>query len=121
MPMPAFRGCRSARRRACRPAVIGPGRVYLTGRRVRLAQESGVFGKDRAPARDRTGDDRHVGVVAIADPDGLAVLEVDALEAFDERRDEVTPRLLAVGHDVDARAFLVGDRQTDGVALAFLQ
>ena len=93
----------------------------MIGRRVRLAQEAGVVGEDRAPARDRTGDDRHVGIVAIADPDGLAVLEVDAVEAFDERRDEVTPRLLAVGHDVDARVLLIGDRQAHGVALAFLQ
>src|SRR5205823_13576210 len=41
------------------------------------------------------------------------------VETFDERRDEVTPRLLAVGDDVDPGLFLVAQREAHRVALAF--
>jgi hypothetical protein len=48
------------------------------------------------PARDGPDDHRDVGIVAIADAHRLLVHEVDAIEPFDERRDEMPPRLLAV-------------------------
>jgi hypothetical protein len=46
------------------------------------------------------------------------VLEVDALEALDQRRDEMPARLLAVADDVDAGSLLIGKRQAHRVALA---
>src|SRR5205823_11870807 len=52
---------------------------------------------------------------------GALVLEIDALQALDERGDEMPAGLLAVGDDVDARGFLVGEQETHGVALALLQ
>src|SRR6185437_221966 len=58
-------------------------------------------------------------VVAIADANHATVLEVDAFEAFDERRHEMAPRLLAVGDDVDAGMLLIEEREADGIALAF--
>ena len=70
------------------------------------------------PPRDRTGHDGHVGVVAVADAHGLLVREVDAVQAFDERRHEVAARLLAIGDDVDARVLLVEERQAHRVLLA---
>ena len=71
------------------------------------------------PSSDRAHDDRDVGVIPIADPHGFLVLEVDAIEPFDECRHEVPARLLAVGHDVDAGTLLVAKDQSHGVALAF--
>jgi hypothetical protein len=73
------------------------------------------------PARDRSRHHGHVGVVAVADPDGFLVLEVDAVERLDERRDEMPPRLLAVGHDVDAGTLLVAQHEPHGIALALAQ
>src|SRR5204863_87076 len=79
------------------------------------ADERRVVHVDRMTPRHRPHHDRHRGVVAVADPDGALALEVDAVQPFDERGDEMTPRLLAVGHDVDAGVLLVEQRQADGV------
>src|SRR5712692_3744212 len=49
------------------------------------------------------------------------MLEIDALQALDERRNEVPARLLAVCDDIDACGFLVGEQEPHGVALAFLE
>src|SRR6185503_20361395 len=83
------------------------------------AEERRIVDEDRMPARNRAHDDRHRRVVAIADAHRLPVLEVDAVQAFDERRDEMAARLLAVAHDVDAGSLLVSDDEAHSVALAF--
>ena len=98
--------------------VIGPGKVNLTLRCVwlrRKAASSTKTGPRRATAPDHH---RHVGIVAIADPDGLLVLEIDAVEILDERRDEMAARLLAVADDVDAGLLLIADGEANCVALA---
>ena len=71
------------------------------------AQEPGVLGEHRVPSHDRADDDRHISVVAAADAHGFLVLEIDAVEAFDQRRHEMAARLLAIGDDVDSGALLI--------------
>ena len=83
------------------------------------AEEPGRFLEHRLPAGDRSVDNRDVRVVPIANPHGLLVLEIDAVERLDERRDEVPSRLLAVGDDVDAGALLVREHEPHRVALRF--
>ena len=46
-------------------------------------------------------------------------LSVDARETFDKTPDVVTAPLFAVRHDVDARVFLIGDREAYSVVLSF--
>ena len=87
--------------------------------RGRAAQEAGVVDVDRPAPRDRPDDDGHVGVVAVADAHRALVREVDAVESFDERGDEMPARLLAVADDVDAGFLLVAQHEPDRVALAF--
>jgi hypothetical protein len=65
--------------------------------------------------RDRPDHHGYVGVVAVADPDRLAMLEIDTVEGLEERRHEMPARLLAVGDDVDPRFDLVAHREADGV------
>ena len=69
-------------------------------------------------ASNGTDNHRHIGVVAIADAHRFLVGEVDAIEAFDECGDEMPARLLAIGDDVDARAFLIFEDQPNRVALS---
>jgi hypothetical protein len=59
------------------------GQRVLGGPRRLRAQERRVGGEDRLAADDRADDDRHRGVVAVADPHDFLVVEVDAVQAFD--------------------------------------
>ena len=64
------------------------------------------------------GDLRHHRLVAVgADADLDLVGEVDAVDELDEAVHEVLPRLLAVGHDVDAAILLQLEREQGSVAL----
>ena len=47
--------------------------------------------------------------------------EVDTVQPLDERGDKMAARLLAIGHDIDARVFLVEQREAHGVALSLLE
>ena len=88
--------------------VIGPGSVTFTLRsvvpRAGSVRHSTNTGCRRATATD---DDRDVRVVAVPDPDGPAVLEIDAVEGFEKGGHEMAARLLAVGDDVDSRLDLI--------------
>ncbi|MCY1518101.1 hypothetical protein D9M68_528070 [compost metagenome] len=71
-----------------------------------LAQELCVFDKYRLAASHGAHDRRHARVVAVADPDGLAVLEINAFQMLDKRRHEVLTRLFAVADDIDTCVLL---------------
>src|SRR4029450_5771716 len=61
-------------------------------------------------AAHRRGHGGNVGLVAIgADADRDHLREVHAVQRLDEAPDEMTPALLAVGDDVDARALLLAE------------
>jgi hypothetical protein len=85
----------------------------------RVAQEPRRLDEHRAAPGDRSDHHRHGGVVAVADPHGLPVLEVDAIEGFQECRHEVAAGLFAIGDDIDARLLLVPEHQPDRVIDAF--
>ena len=70
-------------------------------------------------ARDRTHDGWHARLIAIANFNHFAFLEVDAAEVLDKRRDEVLARLLAIADDIDAGLLLFSQRQTQGVLFPF--
>src|SRR5262245_40086676 len=60
-----------------------------------------------APEAERTRHRRHQRLVAVvADAELHLAIEVDALYRLEEAMDEVLPRLLAVGDDVDAGVLL---------------
>ncbi|CUI28174.1 Uncharacterised protein [Achromobacter xylosoxidans] len=99
----------------------GAGQGPLDGLRGLLAQELGVFDEDRLLAAHGADDGRHAGVVAVADPDGFALFEIDAVQVLDEGGDEVLAGLLAVADDVDAGVLLFVQGQAQGVLLAFDQ
>jgi hypothetical protein len=83
------------------------------------ARETHLVGVDRARPAHRAGDGRAVGLVAVgADADALHPGEVDALDAAEEAVHEMHARLLALGHDVDARRFLHLEGGAHCVALA---
>ena len=58
--------------------VIGPGRAHLMGCFVCCAQELRIFNKDRLLAGNGANDRRDARVVAVANSDGLTLLEIDA-------------------------------------------
>ena len=82
------------------------------------AQELRVLDIDRMTASHRAHDHRHIGVVTVANPHCLAVLEIHAVEVLDEGRHEMTTCLLTIADDIDAGRLLVGDSKTHRVALA---
>ena len=86
-----------------------------------LAQELGILDEDRFLARHRAHHRRHARVIAVADTDGLAVLEIDAVQVLDERRHEMLARLFAIADDVDARVLLFLQRQAQGILFALDQ
>src|SRR5436853_4779144 len=68
------------------------------------------------------GDHRHHRVVAVvADPHLHLAAEIDALDELEEAVDEVLPRLLAVGDDVEPGVLLRLEPEERGVALRLLQ
>ena len=81
---------------------------------------SASVGVDAVAPAQRTGDGRHVGLVAVvADADAHAAGEIDALDAGKKTMHEMLTRLLAVGDDVDAGILLNLQREQRRVALAF--
>lgn len=86
-----------------------------------LAQELGVFDEHGLAARHGAHDRRHAGIVAVADPDRLAVLEINAFQVLDKRRHEMLTRLFAIADDIDAGVLLFLQRQTQRILLAFGQ
>src|SRR6266540_6100215 len=100
----------------------GPGDGELDSTPGLSAEEAHLVGVDRTAPAERRRHRRHVGFVAVAaDADRDHFREVHAVQPLDEAPDEVTPRLLAVGDDVDAGLLLVAECQADGVALALLK
>ena len=72
--------------------------------------------------RQRSGHGRHHGLIAVlADADFDALCEVDAVDGLQKAVDEVLPRLLAVGDDVDAGVFLLLDGDERGVEFGGLK
>src|SRR5690606_2328935 len=67
-----------------------------------LSKEFGVLDEYRLLARHLTDDGWHTRFIAIANPDGLAFLEVDSAEVLDKGGDEVLARLLAVADNIHA-------------------
>ncbi len=63
----------------------------------------------------------HRVVAVVADAHLHLVLEIDAVDGFEEAVDEVLARLLAVGDDIDAGVLLLLQPQQGGVALRALQ
>ena len=84
--------------------VIGPGIVIFSFFFV-CARAQPRLGRVHAALQAQRPDDlRHHRLVAVvADAHLDLVLEVDAVDRFEEAVDEVLARLLAVGDDVDAR------------------
>jgi len=97
--------------------VIGPGSVSLSLRVCGRARSA--LGRMHAPLEpQRAGDDRHHRLVAIG-PDAHLdlVREIDAVDRLQKSMHEMLTRLLAFGHDVDARVLLQLQRQDGGIAL----
>lgn len=82
------------------------------------AQELGIFDEHRLLARDRADHGRHAGLVAITDLDGFTLLEIHAIQVFDEGGDEVLTRLLAIADDVDPGVLLLLQGDAQGILLA---
>ena len=87
--------------------------------RAKVTSSAWIGPRLRQQLGDHGGAVGVVAVVAYADP-GLLV-EVDALDLFQDAVDEMLSGLLAVGDDVDSGRFLIADRQADGVVLGFLE
>ena len=86
-----------------------------------MTQELGVIDEHWLAASNSAYDRRHAGIVAIADSDGLALLEIDTVEVFDKGRDEMLPCLFAIADDIDAGVLLLLQGQTQRVLLALDQ
>ncbi len=83
------------------------------------AGEARLGAVHRRAAADRPHDRRTGCHIAVgANPDGLALLEIDAVELFEEAVDEMLAALLAVGDDVDAAVLLDLERREHRVAPA---
>jgi hypothetical protein len=82
------------------------------------AQELRIVDEDRLRPRYGTDYRRHARIVAIANPDDLALVEIDSAEMFDEGRDEMLARLFAVSDDIDPGLPLIIDGQSQGILLA---
>ena len=98
--------------------VIGPGRVNfsLCVVWVRATRASSAW--TRPFSCQRRHHLRHHRLVAVfADSHLDLVGEVDALDLLQEAVDEMLPRLLALGDDIDAGVLLQLYRQHGGVAL----
>src|SRR5215471_10584349 len=86
------------------------------------ARKRRVVQLDRAVARDRTGDGRHVRLVPIgADPAAHHLREVHAVDVFEEAVHEMAPGLLAVGDAIDAGALLLVQRDAHRVAFRVVE
>ena len=86
------------------------------------ARQLGFEGMHAALEAQRRDHLRHHRVIAVvADAHLHLVLEVDALDLFEEAVHEVLARLLAIAHDVQARVFLRLDPQQGGVGLGLEQ
>ncbi len=72
-------------------------------------------------ARDCINDDRHLGVVTVADAHGFLSLKIHAVKILDECRHKMSARLFAVADDVNAGVLLIAQCQPHRVALAFGQ
>lgn len=57
-------------------------------------------------------------MIAIANSYSLALLEINAVEMLNKRRDEMLARLFTIADDVDAGLSLIVQGQTQGVLLA---
>jgi hypothetical protein len=94
--------------------VIGPGSVNLSRRRV-WARDLRLY---RTLAPQWSGHGRHFCLVTvIADSHGHAPGKIHPLDLFEKAVNEVLPRLLAIGHDVDPGVFLLFQRQQGRVPL----
>ena len=72
-----------------------------------LTQEPGVVNKHRLLATHSADHRGHAGIVAITNSNGLAPLEINAVEVFDEGGHEVLARLLAITDNINASQLLV--------------
>ena len=82
------------------------------------AGDAGLIGMDAALQPERRHHLRHHRLVAVlADAHLDLVGEIDALDLLQKAVDEMLPRLLALGDDVDAGILLQLQRQQRGVAL----
>ena len=88
--------------------VIGPGNVNFKRRWcARAAYRASVCVHAALAARSGAAHRRHHRLVAVvADAHLDLVLEVDAVDAFEEAMHEMLTRLLAVADDVEAGVFL---------------
>ena len=76
------------------------------GLRGLLAQEPGVVDKHRLRAAYRAHDGRHAGVIAVTNPDSLALVKIHAAQMLDERGDKMLTGLFAVADNIDAGLLL---------------
>ena len=98
--------------------VIGPGKVNFSLRVVWARATRRLVGVDAALQRQRRHHLRHHRLVAVVADSHLDLVgEVDALDLLEKAVDEMLPRLLALGDDVDAGVLLQLYRQHGGVAL----
>ena len=77
-----------------------------------LAQEFGVFHKNRLGAAHGAHDGRHARIVAVTNSDGLALVKIDSAQMLDKRGDEMLAGLLAIADDIDACLLLFLQGQT---------
>ena len=88
-------------------------------RRMRAGDQR-LVGVDAVAPAQRAGDGRHVSLIAVvANADAHAAGEIDAVDACEKTVHEMLTRLLAVGDDVDAGILLNLQREQRRVALAF--
>ena len=72
-----------------------------------LAGDCRLETMDAAAAPHGPDDSRYLHLVAVvANSHGDAASEIDALDLLEKPVDEMLPRLLAIGYDVDPRIFL---------------
>src|SRR5690606_24196646 len=83
-----------------------------------LTQKLRIFDKNRFWTRYATNDCWYTCIIAIPYSDSLALLEIDAVEVFDKRSDEMLARLLAIADDIDARLPLIVESQAQGILLS---
>ena len=86
------------------------------------AHEARAIGVNRAAARERGCDGRHLGDIAVVADAHLGFLRpVDAVDVFEKAMDEMDPELFAVGHDLEPGVFLQLQPHQCGIALRRFQ
>ncbi|MNN28783.1 hypothetical protein D3C81_1423630 [compost metagenome] len=72
-----------------------------------LAQEPGIVDKHRVFPGNGTHHRRYAGIITVTDPDGFAVLEINAAQVLNEGRHKMLARLLTITDDINAGVLLL--------------